>query len=715
MKKKIIILLIIISVFFVGKSFFEEKEKVKPPTFNHKNSKLEEEVEIKLNTETEGAKIYYTTDPDEELNVLSSQFKEGDSIPIEYNQNINIRAFAIKKGMEDSKVIEKDYAAKKKTKKPEIRVARINNEYTISFGRDYSSDVYYTLNGEEPTRESNKYESRIRLDGSSVIKAFAIKDNYWDSEIAVQDISMKLDNPQIQIRNIDETEKQIEITTNSEKNKIYYTLDGEEPTRESKEYKKPFTVKKPVKVQAITVKQGYVNSEIEKKEVEIKLKRPKIEIKPFANNKKVILTSENEDDKIYYTLNNTAPTTNSNVYEGDLIIRNTATIQAQSMKEGYNDSDISATNIRVKQVYNQPENNKPEIEKINININNNNNMKGEKIIKVENDNNLILSKSQNNTKNYLKITKVNKKGQKIFDKNIKFVNKIEPYSIILNQQNQYTLLASNNEKLYIYVLDQKGNIIMENQIFKNHLGIKIIPYKNNYIVGSISKPDSNNPHISIAKVSSNLKSIIWQKRLDYNNKKSIENLYDISVDQDNNIIVIGDTNQKDSIDIYLSKLNQKGEVLLKKIIEGNKIDSGYFVKSTINNNYLIAAESNSKYNENKTNQKKNNVLLLLVSTEGNIIQKKIIGNVYNNYPVGLSKQNNTINLIINTNEKEKISSKLYFLNINNEIKIRKTKEIDFEDYNIQDVSYSDNIINALIISSNQKITRIINIIDKGDS
>lgn len=43
--------------------------------------------------------------------------------------------------------------------------------------------IYYTLDGSEPTRESNVYTGEFSVEGSCTIKAFSVKENYFDSEV----------------------------------------------------------------------------------------------------------------------------------------------------------------------------------------------------------------------------------------------------------------------------------------------------------------------------------------------------------------------------------------------------------------------------------------------------------------------------------------------------------------------------------------------------
>lgn len=714
MKKKLIIISIIIVLIFIGKSFFEEKVQVKPPTFNYEESKLDKEVNIKMKSKTEGAKIYYTTNPNEELNVLCDTFEEGDLIPLEYDQQIIIRAFAIKKGMEDSKRVKKEYIIKRKTKEPEIRITRLNGKYTVTFGRDYSSDVYYTLNGDRPTRDSNLYQDRIKLDGSSVVKALAVKDGYWDSDIVTQDVSMKLEKPEIRIKTLSNKNKQVKINSLNKNDEIYYTLNGKEPTRDNNLYEEEFIINKSSEIKAITVKEGYVNSDITTEETKVKLIKPTIIVKDFGNNKKVEIVSPNENDKIHYTLNGEFPTERSNIYDGEIILRNTSIVQAKSIKENYIDSEIAESRVTVTRQNNVNISSEPKIANINIDISKTNDIKGIKVIEVENNNNIVLAAAGENYSynKGINLSKISKSGKVIWNKNLDIDKKLKANSIIYDGK-KYILLASNDSDIHIITINKNGEILKQNKVLENHLGVDIIAYNNYYYIGSIYNYNSDDPDISISKITPDLKYIDWQKKLNYKSKTSIENLYDIEMDQNNDLLIVGDTNQNGREDIYFSKINLNGEVLNEKIFEGNKIDSGYFIKSTIDNKYIIAGESNSKYKESSQTQNKNNILLLKLNEQAEIEIRKIIGGNNDDYPVSLSMKNNNMVLAANESDDQEINSKIYWLD--NNLNIIRSEELKNSSYHVNNMIFLDDMVNLLTISwnGNKYSTRLINIINEG--
>ena len=57
---------------------------------------------------------------------------------------------------------------------------------SITLSSNDNSDIYYTLDGTEPSKSSKKYDKPIEINKNTVIKAIGIKDNYIESDIASQ-------------------------------------------------------------------------------------------------------------------------------------------------------------------------------------------------------------------------------------------------------------------------------------------------------------------------------------------------------------------------------------------------------------------------------------------------------------------------------------------------------------------------------------------------
>ena len=55
--------------------------------------------------------------------------------------------------------------------------------FDVTISAETDATIYYTLDGSDPTVESNKYNGDITLTETTTVKAFAVKDGYKDSEV----------------------------------------------------------------------------------------------------------------------------------------------------------------------------------------------------------------------------------------------------------------------------------------------------------------------------------------------------------------------------------------------------------------------------------------------------------------------------------------------------------------------------------------------------
>lgn len=141
-----------------------------------------------------------------------------------------------------------------------------SQEVTITHKLD-GMTIYYTTDGTEPTLESPIYTEPFEITDTTTIKAFAVKNNMDDSEVATATLTLKLrdvEKPVIDPEGESEFtgSRLVEITCETEDATIYYTVDGSDPTTESKKYTEPFRVSTTTVVKAIGVKEGLNNSEI---------------------------------------------------------------------------------------------------------------------------------------------------------------------------------------------------------------------------------------------------------------------------------------------------------------------------------------------------------------------------------------------------------------------------------------------------------------------
>ena len=165
--------------------------------------------------------------------------------------------------------------------KPVITTTRIDQtvKYTLSITATAEPaidglKIYYTIDGSEPTAETGTLydaETPVELVNDCTVKAIACADKYRNSEVAeyafVNEAMTKLATPVIATA---QNEKDVTVTITSTNESveptayaIYYTIDGTEPTANSKVYTEPFTFAGgSATVKAIAIGEGYRNSEV---------------------------------------------------------------------------------------------------------------------------------------------------------------------------------------------------------------------------------------------------------------------------------------------------------------------------------------------------------------------------------------------------------------------------------------------------------------------
>ena len=123
--------------------------------------------------------------------------------------------------------------------------------------------IYYTLDGATPSTSSTEYTTPIQLTENCTIKAIAVKDNNV-SEIVEREIDIfKVQNPVITI--LESAPYTVTISSATADAKIYYTLDGTNPSDKSVLYEGPFNLTDYCTVKAIGKKNNFYDSKTESK------------------------------------------------------------------------------------------------------------------------------------------------------------------------------------------------------------------------------------------------------------------------------------------------------------------------------------------------------------------------------------------------------------------------------------------------------------------
>ena len=154
------------------------KNWVNDPVFGYANHQLS------ISSDTPGATIRYTLDgtmPTSESAIYSA--------PLDMTQNTRVRAMACADGMSDSFI--KSYLVgdfdKQDCADP---VANYDGRKVTLTTNSQNTDIYYTLDGSDPTTQSQLYniDAGIAVTEAGIIKAFATMDLMNDSKVITYDI-----------------------------------------------------------------------------------------------------------------------------------------------------------------------------------------------------------------------------------------------------------------------------------------------------------------------------------------------------------------------------------------------------------------------------------------------------------------------------------------------------------------------------------------------
>jgi len=121
---------------------------------------------------------------------------------------------------------------------------------------------------------------------------------------------------------------------------IYYTTNGSTPTTASSTYTGAITVSADTTIKAIAVKAGMANSFVAEFPYVIKVATPTASpaAGTFTTAQNVTLTSATAGATIYYTVDNSKPTTSSTLYTGPISISANTNIRAIAVKTGMTNS-----------------------------------------------------------------------------------------------------------------------------------------------------------------------------------------------------------------------------------------------------------------------------------------------------------------------------------------------------------------------------------------
>lgn len=286
-------------------------------------------VEVILNSETDGARIWYTLDGADPVADQSYSYSNEDPLFIDDIGDTLVTAMATADGLEDSEITRKKYTIQDRCAQP-IFAPETNEtfaghaEVTITTATP-GAKIHYTLDGSRPYPVATVSDSStkvmesgdeliLKTFGRNEVQAMAVKDGYAPSHLgrSVYYILPKVEDPVIKpVQDTFPISASLQIECATQDAKIYYTTDGTYPDRFSFEYFSDdgLTIAgaREHTVMAFAVRQNYEDSEVVTKKFLVvdRLVRPTIEPEAghYVGDIKVTVECPGapKDTKVYYT------------------------------------------------------------------------------------------------------------------------------------------------------------------------------------------------------------------------------------------------------------------------------------------------------------------------------------------------------------------------------------------------------------------------------
>ena len=293
-------------------------------------------LKVRLTCDEPDATIYYGYSGNYNANqVNTNNLYTG---PFAVNDGARVYASAIKEGYNDAYWQNSGYLYRSNytCQSPGITVASDSKVVTLT-NNEEGSNVYYTLDGTDPTTKSKLYTDKFILSQNAEIKAISVLNGKLNSSVSSYSFTgYKVETVAITPFVADNILK-IKLETTTPGAKIYYNINerNTEMVETNLPYNGPFDIPDGASVYASAVKEGYTDANWA---TQTKIyysgytcNQPTITVNRDTT---VVMTCSTQGATIRYTLDGTEPTAESAAYVSSFKLTRNSDIRALAMKEG---------------------------------------------------------------------------------------------------------------------------------------------------------------------------------------------------------------------------------------------------------------------------------------------------------------------------------------------------------------------------------------------
>ena len=203
--------------------------------------------------------------------------------------------------------------------------------------------IYYTTNGTTPTTSSPTYTAAITVSANETLEAIAASSSYGVSATGSATYTIAAATPSFSpVAGSYASAQSVSISDTAPGATIYYTTNGATPTTNSPTYSGAIAVSANETIEAIAVAYNYLNSATGSAAYTIAAATPTFSpaAGSYGSVQSVSISDVTPGAVIYYTVNGSAPTTNSPVYSAAIAVSGSETLNAIAAAAGYG---VSAT------------------------------------------------------------------------------------------------------------------------------------------------------------------------------------------------------------------------------------------------------------------------------------------------------------------------------------------------------------------------------------
>jgi hypothetical protein len=296
-----------------------EISQVATPTASMQAGTIAAGQKVTLSTVTEGAAIYYTTNGSEPTS-SSTPYIDANGVIIA--QDMILKAIAVKAGWDDSGILSVQYTvdmnmAAAPTALPAGGTYHVVQSVTLSTATE-GGTIRYTLDGSDPADTFNSaavnYTSgaTIEINKTTTLKAVTGKQYLTTSQPMTVTYTLTPVTPTANLEaGIYNETKTVTLSSATGDATIHYTTDGTTPTATSATYSAAIPIDVSTTVKAIAVKTDWTDSEVFSGVYTLKALPPTATPAggTYTSTQNVVLASATGGAAIYYTLDESDPTT----------------------------------------------------------------------------------------------------------------------------------------------------------------------------------------------------------------------------------------------------------------------------------------------------------------------------------------------------------------------------------------------------------------------